>query len=649
MTDSENIKSILGDTARDMIVSDLGLQLRGDMVCCPFPEHQDKKPSCQWKGDAFHCYTCTKQYDIFEHYQSYKGLSFPEALEDLARVSGHLLRDDYIKPRLQRKTTVKVEEKYTEKVSGHSYIPNNSKDYFNKKNISYDVATKMYWCTSSKDEIFFKHFEIKDKQWIECFSKRRLLSGDKYKFDDVETKELSIAGGQQCFFGLQTLVNSKNELKDYAIITEGHTDCLRTMSEAVTEQLDDIYAVLSVPNGVGTLKTALENSPMFTRWLKKAKGIIIIPDFDKAGKLLIKSACEFLPKDITTWCDLSKVSNSVKDKTDISDLLDCYESLESILAIQEALPIERCMSLRDIGTKDIEHGINSGFATLDWNDSGLKPGGFTIITGFRGMGKTTIVRQILAAVAIQGEKSFCWFGEGSVEEEKSRFARLCSDKGKIVPYQNGVGRTIYKPDEEKVQDFNNTIADKLTFYTMDLSNAMDPFDDMLEKMVYYAKRDHKVFMLDNLMVLTSCYGAGSKELAAQKKIVAALKRFALDYNVHVLLLAHPKKGEGFQSVGGSGSIENTCDTLLRYVRVKSDAVQEMIVGTDMPNEEAGNISAVVLNEKIRNEGEPNIMFLEWEPQKGMVRDISYIHNLKPYALEYEKMGLFSRPAKEEYM
>jgi len=156
-------------------------------------------------------------------------------------------------------------------------------------------------------------------------------------------------------------------------------------------------------------------------------------------------------------------------------------------------------------------------------------------------------------------------------------------------------------------------------------------------------------MIDNLMVLTSSYGAGGKELAAQKRIVASLKVFALEYGVHVLLLAHPKKGEGFQSVGGSGNIENTCDTLLRYVRVKGDAARQMSEASELPCAEVENISAVVLNEKVRDEGEDNIMFLEWDSTKGMVRDVAYIPGLRECADRYEKQGFFSRSAKEIYL
>ena len=40
--------------------------------------------------------------------------------------------------------------------------------------------------------------------------------------DEKPVKEISIAGGTMCFFGLPTLWNSKQEYKKYCIITEGH-------------------------------------------------------------------------------------------------------------------------------------------------------------------------------------------------------------------------------------------------------------------------------------------------------------------------------------------------------------------------------------------------------------------------------------------
>lgn len=54
---------------------------------CPFPDHSDKSPSFSVSGDNqfFHCFGCKKGGNVFNFLELYNGLSFPEAVEFLAR------------------------------------------------------------------------------------------------------------------------------------------------------------------------------------------------------------------------------------------------------------------------------------------------------------------------------------------------------------------------------------------------------------------------------------------------------------------------------------------------------------------------------------------------------------------------------------
>lgn len=648
MSDSENLKQIIGNSARDMILKDYGLPLKDINKCWL---HNDNTPSMSWDSDllTFKCFGCHETYDIFDHYQQFMGMSFPEALESLAGDCGYQLKDEYKPSKLKKKARVLVTKEYNDKMSSFRYEQESWKSYIENQmlpNLNPDNLA-IYDLKGTDLEILFFHKELVSNELVTCFTKRRKLDGSLYQMESSTPKEISVAGGQQCFFGQQTLFNLKGEFKSHVIITEGHKDCLVAYHECVLLGIHDTYGVLSLPNGSQSLKTAIQDSPLFRRWAKKASSIILIPDYDQAGKALVDGAKDLLPAEKTFWCDLGKLSDKLDKGTDIEELIAAGESLETILELQEPIPIDQCISLRDISVKNVEHGIDSGFATHDWNDSGLKMGNVTLVTGFRGNGKSTLVRQILASVAMQGFKSFCWFGEGSMEEEKSRFIRACARRGKIVSYQNRVGRTLFKPDSEMEADFNQHLADFFTFYQMPHDPTIDPFDNLMQKMRHYAKLGHKVFSIDNLMVLTAGYG--SNELSMQKKIIAVLKDFALKYQVHVILIAHPKKGEGNQSVSGSGNIENTVDTLLRYIRVSGDAARTIAASTDIPDIETQFITAVVLNEKVRNEGESNPMFLEWDSERGVCRDIAYIDNLLPVAEEYFRKSWFSRPCKEVYL
>jgi len=242
--------------------------------------------------------------------------------------------------------------------------------------------------------------------------------------------------------------------------------------------------------------------------------------------------------------------------------------------------------------------------------------------------------------ALQFIKSFCWFGEGNMSQEVARFARMCADRGEIQAYDNGIGRTMFTPGPEAKQKFRDRYADYISFFEGS-SGEQNIFDNLLFLMIQQAIRGVKLFFLDNLMVMTNAIGG--RVFQEQERIIGALKKFAVDYKTHVILVAHPKKGEGFQSISGSAAIENTADTILRYVRVKESQAQELasaVLGFEQ--HEVKNISAVVLNEKVRDEGEDNIMFLEWDKYRGIVRDITYIPALEDTAKNYMKKGWFSR-------
>lgn len=54
---------------------------------CPYPDHSDKSPSfsVDEHRQLFHCFGCKKGGDVFNFLETYNGVSFPEAIEHLAR------------------------------------------------------------------------------------------------------------------------------------------------------------------------------------------------------------------------------------------------------------------------------------------------------------------------------------------------------------------------------------------------------------------------------------------------------------------------------------------------------------------------------------------------------------------------------------
>jgi 5S rRNA maturation endonuclease (ribonuclease M5) len=645
MSDTDEIKRRLGNGQISRILSDLGYPDGTKKILCPL--HNEKTPSMHVNNDFLHCFGCGGGYDIFDHMQSFHGLNFQEALTVLAEEVGYVLTGSNAPSKLKHKINIDPDGEFSATIKKIKRVKP-SDEYLKSRGYLIDVANK-FGVTFSDSEVYFNHYEISKGKWIHCYAKRRKLDGSMYQYTDsngvtIEQKEIGVKGGNGCFFGLTTLFEG-DKSKPFAIICEGHTDALRLASALSASGLFDLYGVLSVANGSQSLKKTIECSPTFRKWYKSdaSKNVIIIPDCDNGGDLFLKSAIEFLPEK-GKHIDLTDLGAQYNEKKgiDISDVLNQGMFVEDILQVQKYFQIENMVNANDIDVSRILSGIWSGFITHDWNDSGLKSGGVTVLTGKRGEGKTTFGRQIVMASALQNERVFCWFGESSLSQEKSRFARMCANSGEIIAYDNGVGRNLYAPNDQAIERFERKYGMMIDFYIKPSKIASNVFDDMLTRMETKAKQGFRLFFIDNLMVLT---GGAPNVFREQERIVAGLKEFAINFKSHIILVAHPKSGEGNQKVSGSMEIENRVDTILRYIRVSKGQIENDTALQEFTHEEKSKITAMVLNEKVRDEGESNSIYLEWEPHKGVVIEIASIEKTYSYADEYERKGWWSRKPK----
>jgi twinkle protein len=121
------------------------------------------------------------------------------------------------------------------------------------------------------------------------------------------------------------------------------------------------------------------------------------------------------------------------------------------------------------------------------------------------------------------------------------------------------------------KDTNKSIREwyRSKFFLYD--NTTHPEENgILKIFTYAAKRyDCKVFLVDNLM--TSRFDAASDNdfYRAQSRFVGELVHFAKAYNVHVHLVAHPRKTKEAltkEDVQGSGDITNRADNVFAVAR-----------------------------------------------------------------------------------
>lgn len=287
------------------------------------------------------------------------------------------------------------------------------------------------------------------------------------------------------------------------------------------------------------------------------------------------------------------------------------------------------------------NGIKTGFITHDYNDNGLKPGCLTIVTGKTGSGKTTYVRQVFISCAMQQIPCYMFMGETSLAKERDKLTRLVADIKEISSYYGLAGAKHYKPTDLAVNQFVQYFEPYM--YMSDNETLKNQKDNTPKFVKIYnemkrliTEKGVKLFILDNMMML--CEKNNAALFAEQKNIIIALKTLAEETKTHVILVAHPKKGDGDQDISGATEIMNECDTIIRYIRISEEEREILIKRHPNRANLLDKVSAKLKVEKIRDEGTNIVMWLEWIPERGALYDISELQE----AEKYEETGFWTK-------
>ena len=315
-----------------------------------------------------------------------------------------------------------------------------------------------------------------------------------------------------------------------------------------------------------------------------------------------------------TYLSALEYANTFYESSDIStDIINLASLLTAIASTLSDESISR--DIEYISTLSPQDGASTGFITHDRNDGGLKEGCITLVSGIRGHGKTTWIRQILVAVARQRIRSSYFIGESSMQEEKRAMVQLTCQPHQIFARENLGGRVIYEPTQEAVEQFNKHFEGYISMCDTSSFRNKPIFKSLLDDMVLRAKGGTKIFVLDSLMVL--CSKNGNEVFTEQKYIMQMLSRFVKRFKAHVILVAHPNKG-GVE-ISGATEIQNLADTIVRYARVNPSEIENSI---GLPDYAFNDVTAVIFNEKVRNNGTRDPIFLKWDVKRGAVIEMT---------------------------
>lgn len=278
--------------------------------------------------------------------------------------------------------------------------------------------------------------------------------------------------------------------------------------------------------------------------------------------------------------------------------------------IKEELPElgEKWLTMSSIKKVDLTtlEKVKTGYYGLDKKIGGLYMSEVTVLSGSNSSGKSSWLNSLLLNIIQQGYKVALWSGELRADILKTWIQMVAAGSRNLCPSQyddgryyvpEGVGRKIDEWLDGKFFLYNNGYGTKA--------------EQILHDMGILLKAGVKVFALDNLMSLDVDLFDGDKN-SKQKELILKIKDFAMTQQVHVILVAHPRKVMTFlrkNDISGTSDITNAVDNVIIMHRTNEDFIHAITEFYDATKANAlrqyGNVLSV---EKNRLYGVVDFMF-----------------------------------------
>jgi twinkle protein len=458
--------------------------------------------------------------DLLDLWMACRGLPLPEAMQAAASFIGVTL------PKAERKPHRKPERPANVGSAGGAVM-----DWLTQTRKLSPEAIAAYKVAGSRDGKHVVFPFLRDGEL--CNLKHRAIADKR----DMRTEK----GCEQMLFGWQAMPANARA----AVICEGELDALALW--------DYGYPALSVFSGAGNLAWVENEFDALARF----DDVFLCLDNDEAGQKGTAQLVERLGRERCRIVRLPK-----KDANDCLIAGIPKAEIDAAFAAAECIPPER---LKDAGAflADVLHLFHPASGDplgvmLPWprlmQKVQLRPSEFSVWTGISGHGKSVMLGQAMLAAAEQGERICIASLEMKPGRTLQRMIRQAL--GKHDPTTDEIGRTVaWLAGRVWLYDFIGEV---------EVDRVLDVFA--------YARKRYGVtqFVVDNLMMLD----ASEEDLDRQTRVIKKLMAFKSEYECHVHLVAHSRKGQDESraprklDVKGSGNIVNQADNLFSVWRNK---------------------------------------------------------------------------------
>ncbi len=268
--------------------------------------------------------------------------------------------------------------------------------------------------------------------------------------------------------------------------------------------------------------------------------------------------------------------------------------------IKEELPElgEKWLTMSSIKKIDLTQleKVKTGYYELDGKIGGLYMSEVTVLSGSNSSGKSSWLNSLLLNIIEQDYKVALWSGELRADILKTWIQMVAAGAPNLRQSQYDEGR-YYVPDNVG-RRIDEWLDGKFFLYNNGYGTKAE---QILHDMEILLNAGVKVFALDNLMSLDVDLFDGDKN-TKQKELIMRIKDFAMNKQVHIILVAHPRKVMTFlrkNDISGTSDITNAVDNVLIMHRTNEDFIHAVTEFYDAAKANAlrqyGNILSVEKN------------------------------------------------------
>ena len=291
----------------------------------------------------------------------------------------------------------------------------------------------------------------------------------------------------------------------------------------------------------------------------------------------------------------------------VRDLIDTggNKALDKLIMSVAEKPAVGLLDISDVRPPKNRISTLSGIPDIDKTTGGFYGGELSIWTGTRGSGKSTILSEILLESIDQGRNVCAYSGELPAWRFKQWTMLQAAGPRWIVKQENERSkREYFTVRKESVRKIEEWWRGRFFLYDNNISTAND--EDSILSIFELAHRRYgcTMFLCDNLMTARFRASRDSDFYRAQSNFTGRLVEFTKKNNVHIHLVAHPRKLNNrggrpeADDVGGSGDITNRADNVFSMSKLSEENREKEGCDTSLEilkNREYGTTAKVKLS------------------------------------------------------